>query len=218
MLQRNDTRDSVAGQVLRRGGITEIVGRLSSGRTSLFTACLRDVTRTGAVAALVDVDHAFDPVLAERVGVDLSRLLWVRCGGSRASALRATDLLVRCPGFTLIALDLGETVPRIPLTIAFRLKLAVRRSNVALLILGRRRIAGSSAALALETRREGLEWGGPGSLPTRLARVRTRVHLLRAQHAHFLSGARQPGFHGGWPETEARGVIGPAVGSIEWST
>ena len=188
MLQQSETRNSVAGQVLRRGEITEIVGRLSSGRTSLFTACLRDVTRTGAVAALVDVDHAFDPVLAERMGVDLARLLWVRCGGRRDAALRATDLLIRCPGFTLVALDLGETVPRISLTAGFRLKLAVRRSNVALLILGRRRIAGSSAALALQTRRERLEWAGPGPLPTRLAGVRTRVHLLRAQGAQYGKG------------------------------
>ena len=225
----DEARDSVAGRLLGRGEIVEIVGRLSSGRTSLLTACLREVTRTGAVAALVDVDHAFDPVLAERTGVDLSRLLWVRCGGRRADALRVTDLLVRCSGFTLVALDLGETVPRLPLTAGFRLKLAVRRSNVTLLILGRRRIAGSSAALALETRRAGLEWGGPGAVATRLARMRTRVRLLRAR---FFNGGRQPGFDSlrlasaverpaashshGWPETEARGGVGSAVGEFEW--
>lgn len=197
MLQGGETRDSLAGQLLRRGEIIEIVGRLSSGRTSLFTTCLRDVTRAGAVSALVDVDQAFDPVLAERVGVDLSRLLWVRCGGRREIALRATDLLVRCPGFALVALDLGETVPRVSLTAAFRLKLAVRRSNVALLILGRRRIAGAGAALALETRRAGLDWGGPGAVPTRLTGMRTRVHLLRAVHC---SGGREDGFNRGWPE------------------
>ena len=199
MPQRNETRDGVARQLFRRGEIVEIVGRLSSGRTSLLTTGLRDATRTGAVAALVDVDHAFDPVLAERAGVDLSRLLWVRCGGRRDAALRATDLLVRCPGFTLVALDLGETVPRISLTAAFRLRLVVRRANVALLILGRRRIAGSGAALALETRRAGLEWGGPGAVPTRLLGARTRVHLLRAQGAPRSIGA------------------GPVVAGFEWS-
>jgi hypothetical protein len=94
-------------------------------------------------------------------------------------ALRATDLLVRCPGFALIGLDVGESPPRLPLAGAFRLKLAVRRSGTALLIVGARRIAGAAAALALESAREGLAWSGPGSTPTRLARMRSRLSVLR---------------------------------------
>ncbi len=69
---------------VRRGEITEIVGRPSSGRTSLFTACLRDVTRREAVAALVDAEQAFDPASAARAGVDLRRLL---CSGCAAAAV-----------------------------------------------------------------------------------------------------------------------------------
>jgi hypothetical protein len=107
--------------------------------------------------------------------------LWVRCGGDRELALRAADMLVRCPGFALVALDLGERVPRLPPTMAFRLKFAVRRTDVALLIIGRRRLTGSSAALALETLREAIEWAGPGPAPTRLARVRTTTRVLRAR-------------------------------------
>jgi hypothetical protein len=64
---------------------------------------------------------------------------------------------------------------------AFRLKFAVRRTDVALLIVGRRRLTGSSAALAVETFREGIEWAGPGPTPTRLARVRTTTRVLRAR-------------------------------------
>ena len=82
---------------VRRGEITEIVGRPSSGRTSLFTACLRDVTRRGAIAALVDTDQTFDPASATRAGVDLRCLLWVRCGGRRDLALRAAPLAVVAP-------------------------------------------------------------------------------------------------------------------------
>jgi recombination protein RecA len=161
------------------GEITEIVGRPSSGRTSLFAACLRDVTQRGAVAALVDTDETFDPAEAAAAGVDLRRLLWVRCGGRRDVALRATDLLVRCPGFGMIGLDLGERPPRIPLALAFRLRLAVRRMGTTLVILASRRIAGPSAALAVRTVRCALEWSGPGPAPTRLARVGTRVEVLR---------------------------------------
>src|SRR5439155_613530 len=122
----------------------------------------------------------FDPGSAAQAGIDLRRLLWVRCGSDREVALRAADMLVRCPGFALVALDLGERVPRLPTTAAFRLKFAVRRTDVALLIVGRRRLTGSSAALAVETLREGIEWAGPGPAPSRLARVRTTTRVLRA--------------------------------------
>src|SRR5437899_329936 len=164
-----------------RGEITEIVGAPSSGRTSHLVACLRDVVSRGETAALVDTEETFDPGFASQAGIDLRRLLWVRCGGHRAVALRAADMLVRCPGFALVALDLGERVPRLSTTLAFRLKFAVRQTDVALLIVGRRRLTGSSAALAIETLREGIEWAGPGPVPTRLARVRTRTRVLRSR-------------------------------------
>lgn len=165
--------------IVLRGEITEIVGSLSSGRSSVLVAGLRDVTRAGAVAALVDVDHAFDPASAAAAGVDLRRLLWVRCDGRRDAALRAADLLTRCPGFALVALDLGESPPRLPLTAAFRLRLAARRSGIALVVLARQRIAGAAAALALETSRGTVQWTGPGRAPTRLARVETRLRVIR---------------------------------------
>lgn len=166
-----------------RGEITEIVGLPSSGRTSLLVACLRDVASGGEVAALVDTEETFDPASAAHAGVDLRRLLWVRCGGRHDVALRAADMLVRCPGFALVAVDLGERVPRLPTTLAFRLKFAVRRTDQALLIVGRRRLTGSSAALAIETLREAIEWAGPGPAPTRLARVLTATRVLRARGA-----------------------------------
>ena len=173
----------IADQLLRQGAVAEIVGPLSSGRTSLLAACLRLVTRAGGAAALVDADDAFDPASAARAGVDLRRVLWVRCDGRRDTALRATDLLVRCPGFALVALDVGESPPRISLAAAFRLKLAVRRSGTALLIVARRRIAGAGAALAVQTFRRGLAWAGPGRAPTRLAGMQTGVCVLRRQGA-----------------------------------
>lgn len=168
-------------RVMWSGEITEIAGPLGSGRTSLLTACLRDITRRGATAALIDTDEAFDPTLAARAGVELPGLLWVRCGGRRRVALRATDLLVRCPGFALVGLDLGETPPHIPLALAFRLRLAVRRTGTALLILANRRLVGPGASLALRTNRYGLEWTGFGPRPSRLARVATTVQVVRCR-------------------------------------
>jgi hypothetical protein len=178
-------------RLLRQGAITEIAGPLSSGRTSLLTRCLRDVTGAGGTAALVDVDHVFDPATAAAAGVDLRRVLWVRCEGRRRAALRAADLLVRCPGFTLVALDVGETAPRLSLDGAHRLRLAARRSGAALLVVGGRRVVGGAAFVALRTMRDRLAWAGPGPMPRRLAGMRTGLHLVRKQGAP-------------WPTTAAR--------------
>jgi RecA/RadA recombinase len=168
---------------LQRGKITEIVGPLGSGRTSVLVAALREVTASGGVAALVDADATFDPVTAARAGVVLPRVLWVRCGGRRDAAVAAIDLLARCPGFALVALDAGETPPRLTLSQAFRLRQAARRADVALVLVSRDRIAGAGAALAVQTRREALAWAGPRRRPTRLVGMGTALHVVRNQGA-----------------------------------
>src|SRR5262249_57786510 len=154
-----------------RGEITEIVGGLSSGRTSHLLACLGEVVGRGETAALIDTEEIFDPESAASAGIDLRRLLWVRCGSNRDVALRAADMLVRCPGFALVALDLGERVPRLPTTMAFRLKFAVRRADVALLIVGGRRLPRSRAAPALARFRGRDERARPRGAPPRLPPV-----------------------------------------------
>src|SRR5437867_9498608 len=178
---------------VRAGTITEIVGALSSGRTSLMIASLRDVTAAAGTAALVDADGAFDPASAARAGVVLSRLLWVRCGGRRDAALAATDLLARCPGFALVVLDAGETPPRVSLGAAFRLRQAARRAGVAVLLAGRRRVAGAGATLALRTRRDALAWTGSRRAPTRLAGLSTCVQIIRNQGASSPPPETHPG-------------------------
>lgn len=185
-------RQMTTGSWLQRGKLTEIVGPLGSGRTSVLVALLRDVTTAGGAAALVDADATFDPVTAARAGVVLERLLWIRCEGRREAAVAALDLLARCPGFTLVALDAGETPPRLTLTQAFRLRQAARRADVALVFVGRDRVAGAGAALAVRTRREALAWAGPRRRPTRLVGMSTALHVVRNQ------GARPPAIEHQW--------------------
>jgi recombination protein RecA len=170
-------------RLLRQGAITEVVGPLSSGRTSLLTHCLRQATRRGGAVALIDTDHVFDPVSAATAGVDLRRVLWVRCEGRRPDALKAADLLARCPGFAVVALDVGDSPPRLSVAAAFRLRLAARRSGVAFVVVGSRRIVGGAAALSVRTRCERLAWAGQGNIPRRLAGMRTGLQLVRKQGA-----------------------------------
>src|SRR5260370_26096852 len=62
------------------GAITELVGPECSGRTSVALSFLARMTQASKVCAWIDVANSFDPVSAAAAGLDLERLLWVRCG------------------------------------------------------------------------------------------------------------------------------------------
>jgi recombination protein RecA len=64
------------------GAISEIVGPECSGRTSLALALIAGMTQAGKVCAWVDVSDTLHPESAAAIGVDLTRLLWIRCGAS----------------------------------------------------------------------------------------------------------------------------------------
>jgi hypothetical protein len=65
---------------LPRGCLTEICGPASSGRTTVLLAALAAATRRGEYCAVIDASDALDPESLAAAGVDLDRLLWVRCG------------------------------------------------------------------------------------------------------------------------------------------
>ena len=126
---------------LPRGALSEIAGLASSGRTGVMLAALAGATRRQEVCALVDASDSFDPASAASAGVDLERLLWVRCSdmprqkfgaartglgrqksASHANAgfafsgvmeqvLKVTDLLLQGGGFGVVVLDLGDIPP-----------------------------------------------------------------------------------------------------------
>lgn len=144
-----------------RATLTELTGGVSSGRTGVMLALLRQVTGQGEFSALVDVQDTFDPVTAA-AEIELRRLLWVRCGGNVDHALKATDLLVRAGGFGLVALDVSgvsaNTMRRIPVASWFRLRHGAERSGAALVVTGERIEAGSCAKLQLGVRRKEVLW------------------------------------------------------------
>ncbi len=80
--------DDMLGGGLPIGGISELVGPECSGRTSAAVSFLAHMTQAAKVCAWIDVSNAFDPVSAAAAGVDLARLLWVRCGVSQMSTAR----------------------------------------------------------------------------------------------------------------------------------
>ena len=131
---------------LPRGCLTEVCGPDSSGRTSLLLSAMRAATQREEICTLIDVSDAFDPYSATAAGVNLERLLWIRCNANSSSsysshrrqpaqsleewerrrredpveqALRATDLLLQSSGFGLVVIDLAG----VPLKIAHRIPL-----------------------------------------------------------------------------------------------
>jgi recombination protein RecA len=75
--------DEVLEGGLPIGALTEMVGAECSGRTALALSFVAQVTRAEKVCAWVDVSNALSPESAAACGVDLARLLWVRCGVAR---------------------------------------------------------------------------------------------------------------------------------------
>jgi recombination protein RecA len=80
--------DDVLRGGLRAGAISEMVGPECSGRTSVALSFLAQMTQAGKVCCWIDVSDTFAPASAAAAGVDLTRLLWVRCGVSQAPVQR----------------------------------------------------------------------------------------------------------------------------------
>jgi len=169
------------------GRLSEIVGPRSSGASSLLLALIARITTSGGQVAFVDGMDALDPASAAAAGVDLSALLWVKCGGRLRVALSAADLLVRCPGFALIVLDLDE-LGSMPASAHVRLQRAVEGGDTILITRSARHREGSPASLVLATRRLAPRWMGLRPL-TRLAGLRSEVSIFRSRpsHTHTLS-------------------------------
>jgi hypothetical protein len=145
---------SAASRDFPRGRISEIIGTRSSGRTSVLHALLAASTGRGEYAALVDTKDAFDACSAAAAGVELSKLVWVRCGGNAEHALRAADLLIQAGGFGVVALDLAEAAPaalnRIPPTAWFRFRRALDSTPTILTVVSDCPLAKSCAALVVK--------------------------------------------------------------------
>jgi recombination protein RecA len=81
-----DELDSLLDGGLPIGAISEFVGVTGSGRTTMALAFASAASRDGRVVSWVDVGDALDPVSAALNGVDLTRLLWVRCKRAEGDA------------------------------------------------------------------------------------------------------------------------------------
>ena len=87
-----------------RGRVVEIFGPESSGKTTLVYHILAEAQKKGGVCAFIDVEHAMDPVYAQRIGLDIDELL-VSQPDYGEQALEIADMLVRSGAVDVVALD-----------------------------------------------------------------------------------------------------------------
>jgi RecA DNA recombination protein len=167
---------------LPRGGISEIFGPASSGRTSLMYSLLAYATTHEETCALVDTNDVFSPTAATAAAIDFDRLLWIRCAGNLEHAFKATDLLLHAGGFGLVILDLGDVAGkdarRIISSWWYRFRRTVEDQPTVLTVIAEEACTRSCAALALELKGTA-EWSGAQSNVLPMRKLKALKPLLR---------------------------------------
>ncbi len=103
---------ALGGQGFPRGRIIEVFGPESSGKTTLALHVAAQAQKAGGVAAIIDAEHAFDPVWGKKLGVQLDTLL-VSQPNSGEEAMQICEMLVKSNAVDVVIVDsVAALVPR----------------------------------------------------------------------------------------------------------
>ncbi|KXX67946.1 MULTISPECIES: recombinase RecA [Flammeovirga] len=95
-----------------KGRIIEIYGPESSGKTTLTLHIIAEAQKQGGMAAFIDAEHAFDKIYAEKLGIDMERLL-VAQPDHGEQALEIAEQLVRSGAIDVMVVDsVAALVPK----------------------------------------------------------------------------------------------------------
>ena len=173
------------GIAFLRGGLAEITGEPSSGKTSLPLDLLSHLTRMGEICAVVDSSDSFDPCSAILAGVELENMLWVKCGGDLEKAFMSADMLVQAKGFGSVWLNLNglgqKQLRMVPKTYWYRYRNRIKETPTIFIVTAAESIVGSASQRSFAFKRERAVWSGSG-----------RYKLLREFHLKYdaLRGQR----------------------------
>jgi len=94
------------------GGVTEVFGHESCGKTTLSLHTIAESQKNGGIAAFIDAEHALDPIYAGKLGVNFDDLLLSQ-PNTGEQALEIVDTLVRSNAVDVIVIDsVAALVPR----------------------------------------------------------------------------------------------------------
>lgn len=103
---------ALGGQGIPRGRIIEIFGPESSGKTTLALHVAAQAQKTGGIAAIIDAEHAFDPIWGKKLGVELDTLL-VSQPNSGEEAMQIAEMLIKSNAVDVIIVDsVAALVPK----------------------------------------------------------------------------------------------------------
>ncbi|MEZ4593171.1 MAG: recombinase RecA [Chloroflexota bacterium] len=95
-----------------RGRVIEIYGPESSGKTTVCQHIIAEAQQRGGICAFIDMEHALDPVYAERCGVDINNL-YVSQPDTGEQALEIAEALIRSGTMDVVVVDsVAALVPR----------------------------------------------------------------------------------------------------------
>lgn len=97
--------DQLSGGI-EPGSALALTGTGTCGKVTIALRAVAGAQREGGTAFWVDHARSFDPLAAQRAGVDLARILVVRARTSDAVLVAASSGL-RSEGFRLVVVDLG---------------------------------------------------------------------------------------------------------------
>ena len=87
-----------------KGRIVEIFGPEGSGKTTIALCAVAEAQKAGGIAAFIDAEHALDPRLAAKLGVNLDSL-YLSQPDSGEQALFILDSLVRSGAVDVVVVD-----------------------------------------------------------------------------------------------------------------
>ena len=97
---------------LPKGRVVEIYGPESSGKTTLTLEVIAQCQKQGGTAALIDAEHALDPIYAGKLGVNVEELL-ISQPDTGEQALEVTDIMVHSGGVDVLVIDsVAALVPK----------------------------------------------------------------------------------------------------------
>ena len=91
------------------GGITEIIGESSTGKTIFITHAFKEAQKLGYYTILIDNEFAYSPAFAETLGVDTSKLIY-----------KTPDTIEKCfSAIEDITKEIREYDPDTPIVVGF---------------------------------------------------------------------------------------------------
>jgi len=176
--------DKLLGGGLPRGKVVELAGsRHSAGRFSIVVAALAAATSAGEAAVLIDLGDHLDPRIAEAIGVDLRRLLWIRPHTMKQAVMAAE--MIAATGFQFVALDAGLRPirgRRVPDATWVRLARSAEAHGTAMLISTPYALTGTTSEAVVAAHSARAKWIGQGKSPRLLAGIELKLTLQKHRH------------------------------------